>query len=303
MLHLRRLTHPLDGELESGPGRHAEVIGLLVVLVVVGACVYAVAKSDAGPRAASVHIVSATGSASVPNGLGGDAVLTASELNPGARAGGTVTVENGGDATGAFQLSQTDVLDTPGAGGGRLSTALRLRLDDARTGSVVYRGLLGKMNPEAIGYLRPGEKRSYRFTLAPPAEATGDDRYAGSRVQTTFKWTATTREPPRPDTTPPAFVVQVVRPQPEGGGTVLLALTCDERCIVAGVSRGARVQGAQRLLPGRPTLQAVELSSGDARTVARRLQRQGSATLRLDVTVADPAGNRTTRRVAVRVVR
>ena len=81
------------------------------------------------------------------------------------------------------------------------------------------------------------------------------------------------------------------------GRTVLLALTCSERCRVVGLSRGARAVDAQKLRPGRPSLQPIELSAADAQVLGQGVD----AALPLGVTVADPAGNRTTAAVTIRL--
>ena len=239
----------------------------------------ALTRVDAAPGAAQVRAESASGAVELASSANGDAVLRAGDLQPGGRTVGTVAVRNTGDATGAFRLTQTDVLDTPGTGGGRLSSALRLRVDDATSRRAIYQGRLGAMPERPLGYLRSGQRAAYRFTVSFPGRAPAD-RFAGSRVETTFAWTATTAEPPAPDRsrdrTPPVVVAQLVRVR---GRSVIVALTCSERCRIVGLSRGAELGPRQPLVPGRPALQSVR-SAGDA--------------LPLRVTVADAQGNRTT---------
>jgi hypothetical protein len=137
------------------------------------------------------------------------------------------------------------------------------------------------MRVHPLGYLRPGEQHAYRFTLAYPAQPP-NDAYAGSRVETTFDWTADTRSPPRPgqrrDTAPPVLVAQVVPSQ----ATVTVALTCSERCKVTGVSGGTATTPGARLAPGRPLLLPVVTAY---------------AGRPLRITVSDAAGNRTTAEV------
>jgi len=257
-------------------------------LLVLAAVALIVTQVDAGDGRARPRVLSATGAAALTKTVAGDAVVRAGGMEPGQSVSGTVTVKNDGDATGAFRMAQLDVLDVPGSGGGRLSAKLDLTVDDARTGRRVYRGVLGAMSEHALGYLRPGEQHAYRFTLAYPPQ-TPDNAYAGSRVESTFDWTAATAEPPaaepRRDAAPPVVVAQTVPPQGADAGTVTVALTCNERCTVAGVSGGALVGRAPRLEPGKPALQTVLLSPG-----AEPLR----------ITVADAAGNRTTATVAPR---
>jgi len=255
----------------------SDALRLIGVLAVVGALAFVVTRVDAGSGEARPSMVDASGAASLTNSVAGDAVVRARDLKPGARATGTVTVSNGGDATGAFRVAQTDVLDAPGAGDGRLSTAARLRIDDARDGQPIYEGLLGAMQEHPLGYLRAGEKRTYRFTLTLP-DAAPAGAFAGARVETRFDWTATTGEPPARDSAPPTVLVGLAR---SSGATLTLALTCNRRCSIVGVSRGARIASPRKqLLPGQPALQPIELAPG--------------AALPLRITIADAAGRRTT---------
>lgn len=251
-------------------------------LLVLGAVALIVTQVDAGSGRARTSVGPATGAAVLSKSVGGDAILRAGDMKPGDRVSGTVTVKNDGDATGVFRLAQNDVLDVPGSGGGQLSKKLNLTVDDTGTGRQVYRGVLGAMRVHPLGYLRPGEQHAYRFTLAYPVQPP-DDAYAGSRVETTFDWTADTRSPPAGpgrDTAPPAVVAQVVPTQ----GTVTVALTCSERCTLAGVSGGTATAPHARLTPGRPLLLPVVTAY---------------AGRPLRITVADAAGNRATVNVPV----
>ena len=253
------------------------------VLLVLGVLVLAVSRVDAGPDRASVRIVSATGAARATESLGaGDVVVRASGMAPGDRSVGTVTVGTGGDATGAFRVRQSDVLDAPGPGGGRLSRMLGLRIDDARSGRPVYQGVLGAMEEQRLGYLRAGEERAFRFTLTFPQRKSADE-FARAAVETTFDWKADTAEPPaprsEPDRTAPRVVVQSGAPSSDG--TVTVALTCNERCAIVDVTGGAPVPRRRWQVPGQPALYV--------------LLRTGSGALQ--VTVADLAGNQGTWRI------
>ena len=247
------------------------------MLVVLGALVLLVSRVDAGPERASVRIVSATGAAHTTESLGaGDVVVRASGMAPGERSVGTVTVGNGGDATGAFRVRQSDVLDAPGPGGGRLSKTLGLRIDDARNGRPVYQGVLGAMQEQRLGYLRAGEERAYRFTVTFPRGEPAE-QFARAEVETTFDWAADTAKPPPPeqrrDRTPPRVVAQ--SGPPSSDGVVTVALTCDERCAIVDVTGGAPVPRRRWQPPGQPA-QYVLLRTGSGA---------------LQVTVADLAGN------------
>ena len=243
-------------------------------LLLLAALTFAVARGDEGSGQAMVHVDAATGAAAAAELSAGDVVLSAGVTKPRDRVTGSVTMSNDGDATGAFRLAQTEVLDTPGPGGGRLSTTLRLAVDGEQP---IYRGALGAMDDKPLGYLRPGEKRTYRFTVTSPGSAR-DRAYAGSRVETTFDVTATTGEPPRegePDRTAPSVVVSTT------GSPGVVALTCSERCTVARVTGGKALAPRAELRPGRPALTRIRLTGPP---------------FDLRITVADVAGNRTTAR-------
>src|SRR5215212_7433649 len=130
-------------------------VGAVAALLAVAALVVLVTQVDAGSGRAKVRTMSASGAASMSGSAAGDAVVRARDMKPGGSVSGTVTVKNSGDATGAFRLAQIDVLDAPGAGGGRLSRMLRMTVEDASRGRRFYSGALGGMRDEALGYLRP----------------------------------------------------------------------------------------------------------------------------------------------------
>ena len=275
--------------------------GPAVLLLAVVAVVVLVTKVDAGGAGrAKARAMSASGAAAMTDSVVGDAVVRAGEMKPGSSVAGTVKVENSGDAAGAFRLAQVDVLDTPGAGGGRLSTKLRMTIEDAHGGRRLYRGVLGAMKDRPLGYLGAGDEREYRFTLAYPRGGT-DGAFTGSRVETTFDWTATTGEPPPVrDTRPPTVLVDAQR---FDGRTVVLALTCGERCEVVGLSSGAWAASPEPLEAGRPALRTVVLSPAQAGALEGLRARSGAAALPIQVTLADAAGNRATARAAVRAER
>ena len=244
-------------------------------LLVLGAVALIVTQVDAGSGRAQTRVGPATGAAELTKAVSGDAVLRTGPMRPGQRVSGTVTVTNGGDATGAFQLSQSDVLDTPGPDGGRLSTMVRLTVEDRTAGRRVYQGRLGAMAAYPLGYLRAGERRTYGFTVEFPASVSRNT-FTGSQAETTFDWTVKTGEPrPARDTTPPTVLVQTTGAQRFGGRSLTVAVTCSEACDLAGLP-GA---GDERLPAAQPTLVTIDLSR---------------AKLPLRITAEDAAGNRTT---------
>jgi spore coat-associated protein N len=131
------------------------------------------------------------------------AILTASNMIPGSSASGTVTITNTGTVNGAFSLSESDITDTPGPNGGKLSGDLQLTVTNVTNSSspvTVYSGALNAMPTEALGTIAPGSSnaQTYRFTVtmpnngAPSGPTTGDNAYQGSSTSLQFNWTATT---------------------------------------------------------------------------------------------------------------
>jgi spore coat-associated protein N len=87
------------------------------------------------------------------------AILTASNMIPGSSASGTVTITNTGTVNGAFSLSESDITDTPGPNGGKLSGDLQLTVTNVTNSSspvTVYSGALNAMPTEALGTIAPG---------------------------------------------------------------------------------------------------------------------------------------------------
>jgi hypothetical protein len=104
------------------------------------------------------------------------------------------------------------------------------------------------------------------------------------------------------DRVAPRIRIAAPRLQRREGRNVYVTLTCDERCFVAGLSRGAKAKPRQRPLPGVPTRQTIRLSREDTRIAYERTRRRGHATLALAITVKDRTGNQVTRGFAIRIV-
>ena len=288
-----------------------------------GALALAVGTVDADSQGAAALASSATGAALVSESLGGDAIVHADRIGPGDSVTGTVTIANAGDATGAFTLAQSGLTDTPGSGGGALSNRLLLEVKEIASGRTVYSGTIGAMDTRELGYLRPAESRAYRFTVTFPHGA-GDEAFRESGMTVAFDWTAATGEPPPeppastqpttpgpsrpaptpppiPDTQSPRLTIVSPRWQRLRGRAATITITCDERCFLAGLSRGAKPKPRQRLLAGVATRQVIRVSHGDYRRFVERLKRRRHATLALALTVKDRAGNRTTAGFPIRV--
>jgi hypothetical protein len=138
----------------------------------------------------------------------GTAILTARNMFPGDTATGTVTIKNTGTVAGTFTLSDSNLVDTPGANGGNLSSVLLLTVRDNTTNADVYNGgFNGVPTPPTPPPLiaLPGtsgskwavnETHNFTFTVRfpdsgqPPSATTGDNAYQGSNVTVTYNWNA-----------------------------------------------------------------------------------------------------------------
>ena len=188
------------------------------LLVVIFACA-AVARGTSGHDNARAEISQASGQLKITNSRNGQSIFQASGLAPGRSVSGTVQLSNTGTLAGDLRLAQVNVVDQPGANGGRLSDAVQLVISDVTGGSSipVYGGQLRAVGTRTLAKLAAGKARTYRFTATlpnngtPPTPTGGDNAYIGSRVTLGYAWTATAPSPPPP-----------VRPRPPGGGAPLV---------------------------------------------------------------------------------
>ena len=176
----------------------SRLLTLAAIGAVVAVCANAVTATPerSGPYAV---LTDATGDLSIWNSLDGQAVFQFSGLAPGGSVSGTVQLKNSGSLPGDLGLQQLDVLDQPGANGGRLSQAVRLDITDVTSGSSipVFAGQIGALASQPLGAIGPGEGRSFHFraslpdTGRPPTPTGGDNVYAGSGITMRYAWNAT----------------------------------------------------------------------------------------------------------------
>src|SRR5665647_2983309 len=126
---------------------------LLVLLLLVLGCVGATFwGADVTSTGANLGVVFTAGNLQHTNNRANRAILTATRLVPGGTATGTVTIRNTGDIGGDFSLSSSDIVDTPGSNGGRLSGVLTLAIDGTTAPAyTVYNGPLTAMPTPALG--------------------------------------------------------------------------------------------------------------------------------------------------------
>jgi hypothetical protein len=108
---------------------------------------------------------------------------------------GTVQIGNTGDAAGALTMTTTDLLNTPGAGGGYLSDVLQLRITRVSDSAVVYAaGPIDAVGSVDMGDLASGANDTYRFEVMFPDGDTAtsgpgaDNAFKLSSMQIDFDW-------------------------------------------------------------------------------------------------------------------
>ena len=184
------------------PGAVVPVVALLLALTGV---------ASAGPREAELGRLEADGPLTLSATRDGVALLHGERLLPGGSVTGIITLTNLGDKAGTLDLTIDDVLDTPGAFGGRLSDVMRLRLEDLTSGRAPIETALTRSAPLGLGTVPGGQGRTYRVTALfpdsgrPAGPALGDNLLKGSRIELALRWQMSAIDPtPTPTPTPTA---------------------------------------------------------------------------------------------------
>ena len=108
-----------------GPGA---TIATLILMLAIAAGAFALPK---GPE---LGRMAADGPVTLSSTRAGSALLHGENIMPGDSVTGLVTLSNKGDRPGKLALTLDGLRDTPGLYGGRLSSVLRLRIDDLTSG-------------------------------------------------------------------------------------------------------------------------------------------------------------------------
>jgi spore coat-associated protein N len=141
------------------------------------------------------------------NSKNGSAIFTTNpKLKPGDTNTGSVTIANTGDIPGTFTLSKSNLVDTPGANGGNLSSVLQLLIKDGSTTvysgsltgftSVALDGDLSTAGVQAFPISGGNATHTYDFTVtfpdagAPASATTGDNAFKSSITSVQFNWNA-----------------------------------------------------------------------------------------------------------------
>jgi spore coat-associated protein N len=193
---------PEVGAVDEGPSRFDVILRnrkrlLIVLLIVVLAAAVTVGSASVfTSSSANPNNTFTAGTLSQSNSKDNAAILTVSKMVPGESRNGSVTVKNTGDVSGKFSLSASDLTDTPGKNGGRLSNALQLEVVDTTRSSTVYTGPFSSMPKQDLGSWAANEEHSYRFTVTfpnsgkPAGPTTGDNAFVGSSTSITYTWDA-----------------------------------------------------------------------------------------------------------------
>jgi hypothetical protein len=264
--------------------------------------------ADGAPRERDVRATAATGNVKLVNSRDGGAIVSATDMLPGRSVSGTLTLGNSGDSTAALTLSKSDLQDAVGRGGGRLSDALFVQIDDLTARRTVYDGPLGAMGSVPLAAIPAGGSNDFRFTVTMPLIQGNAYQLASTSVR--YDWTAIAEDagggedtppppPPAGDTRAPALTLSGKRRQSLLRRSVVVYAVCNENCTLAARARVWRVRGVRR--PAALVRPAAFMPAGDraklrvvfsrreARLVKRRARR--GAAVQVKVTARDEAGN------------
>jgi hypothetical protein len=269
------------------------------------------------------------GSLSIVNSRGEGAILSAAGLVPGGSVSGEVTIQNSGTVSGGFTLAGTDVVDTPGVGGGLLSQRLQLVVLDLTTPRTVYSGALNGLASRDLGTIGPGQARTYRFTATlpdggtPPTPLGGDNAYQDARVVSAYLWTATSLDEPGGgggtgggtggglgngggpvggggpgQGTPLLLKVGLPRKQPPLKKRKLIVnVRCDAACSVTAtgkIARNGKVRGKAKAAANRTVKLALRLSKKSVKKLTRALRSKRGTKMTLAVVARDGGGRTAT---------
>jgi hypothetical protein len=189
--------------------RSSSFLGFVVTAVIaVPSAAFVMQHTLAGNPGHKMELTSSTGAVSISNSQDGKAILTAAPMIPGTQTTGTVHLVNTGDSAETLSLDSGAPTDTPGPGGGRLSTRLQMRVEDVSSDAgpvVVYNGSLTGLHAADLGTWDKNEGRTYRFVVTfPDGGANGaDNAYQGSSASIGFTWSVSASGPVAPPASAP----------------------------------------------------------------------------------------------------
>jgi hypothetical protein len=193
-----------------GPGA---AVATLISMLAIAAGAFAL------PKDAELGRMAADGPITITSSSNGTALLHGEGIMPGDTVTGLITLTNAGDKPGTLALTLGGLRDRPGFYGGRLSSVLRLQLDDLTGGGAAVNTTLARTAPLVLADLKGRQARTYKVTATfpdtgvPPGPGLGDNAQQGSSVEVAMTWQLTEKAPavPKPPTRP-------VTPPAGGGG-------------------------------------------------------------------------------------
>ena len=221
-----QLDHAGHRERRCGPGLLMR--GLLPLLASLGMALSALGLAFASPaedrrEPAAMRLLSGSGDITIVNSREGLAVLGAVGMRPGDQLSGTVRIGNPGVLGGRLMLGRGAVVDVPGAGGGKVSDALLLRVTDITVPTApatLYDGPLAGFGELAAGTIAGGGAREYEFAATFALPAGDPNRFQGSAMTLGLLWGATAIDAPAtPTPTPTPTATPTATPPRRGDAT------------------------------------------------------------------------------------
>jgi hypothetical protein len=202
----------------------------IVAVVAVAICLAVLSGGQKPSRAADLELTAGPGgSLTLSNDKEGAAILSLGGMRPGDLVTDTVTLGNTGTVPGDLSLATSNLVDTPGAGGGALSSKLDLRIRDVTAPGApvtVYDNKIGSLTPVALGTLAAGNSRVYEFRVSFPNAGPGaENAYQGSTMSIRFDWSAVDSGP---DTDPPDTTISSGPPALTSSQAATFVFTADE---------------------------------------------------------------------------
>jgi len=196
-----------------GPGA---AIATLILALAIAAGAFAL------PEAPELGRMAASGPVTISSSRAGVALLHGDGIMPGDTVTGLITLSNKGDEPGTLALRLSGLRDRPGLYGGRLSSVLRLRIDDLTSGSAPVETTLARTAPVTLADLKGRQARTYKVTATfpdtgiPAGPGLGDNAQQGSSVEIAMTWQLSENAPavPKPPVRPPAPTAPGVVPAP-----------------------------------------------------------------------------------------
>ena len=173
--------------------RASHLVNALVAAVVMAVVIFS------GPSdGRAFELVNASGALTLSNSKEGVAILGGTNLRPGQRSAGSVTIGNPGATTSAIALEVGAEAETVGTGGGRLWQRMWISVADAN--GVIYKGRVADLGRLGLGALASGSERSFTLTAWMPSGA-DDNAFQGATLALRFTWLAEADAAPVPTTT------------------------------------------------------------------------------------------------------